>query len=250
MKQLACILFFMGFMGAVYSSQAQSERILSFDSAVTVNKDSSLSVTETITVNCIGDQIRHGIYREFPTRYKDRSGNAYNVDFVVTSVSRDGKPESYHLQRSFNGTKVYIGQKDVLLEPGKYTYILRYTTNRQLGFFKDFDELYWNVTGNQWVFPIDIARVTIMLPRDAGDRLRAHGGYTGPKGAVQKNFSVSVDASRGITFVTTKGLASRGVRYGTDSSYEGGILHTRQCRPACRYCGAVPGLDLLSGGME
>ena len=42
--------------------------------------------------------------------------------------------------------------------------MLRYRTTRQLGFFDDHDELYWNVTGNGWDFPIDAASATVALP--------------------------------------------------------------------------------------
>ena len=52
-------------------TDAQSERILDFHSDITLTDDSSLQVRETITVFCAGGRIRHGIYRDFPTRYTD-----------------------------------------------------------------------------------------------------------------------------------------------------------------------------------
>jgi hypothetical protein len=45
------------------------ERILSFDSTITVAHDGTLEVRETIRVNAEGDAIRRGIYRDFPTIY-------------------------------------------------------------------------------------------------------------------------------------------------------------------------------------
>ena len=185
------------------------ERILSFESDITVNVDSTLSVTETIVVLAGGDEIKHGIYRDFPTRYNDAHGNTYNVDFSVVSVFRDNKPEKYHLQKKFNGIRVYCGDSDILLKHGQYTYTLRYNTGRQLGFFKDFDELYWNVTGNGWVFPIVRARATIALPSGAIDRLLRFGAFTGPKGSTQKNFSSFINAPYDITFTTTQRLGAR-----------------------------------------
>jgi len=38
---------------------------------ITLEDDGSLQVTETITVMSTGHQIRHGIFRDFPTSYKD-----------------------------------------------------------------------------------------------------------------------------------------------------------------------------------
>jgi hypothetical protein len=165
-----------------------------------------MTVTETIRVKSSGAQIRHGIYRDFPTRYRDRFGNNYVVDFRVTRVLRDGAPEGYHLKDLRNGRRVYMGKADVLVPPGDYAYILEYTTTRQLGFFKDFDELYWNVTGNGWPFPIDEASATVELPQGASGRILARDGYTGPFGAKGKDFSVDADKSGRVNFRTTKPL--------------------------------------------
>ena len=43
------------------------------------------------------------------------------------------------------------------VDVGEHSYVIRYRTTRQIGRFKDFDELYWNATGNGWIFPIDLA---------------------------------------------------------------------------------------------
>ena len=51
-----------------------------------------------------------------------------------------------------------------MVDNGIHEYQLRYQTSRQLGFFEDYDELYWNVTGNGWMFPIDHAGARIELP--------------------------------------------------------------------------------------
>ena len=75
-------------------------------------------------------------------------------------MKRDGSSEAYRVQNQSNGRRVYIGDADYFLPPGFYQYELRYLTTRQLGLFEDFDELYWNVTGNGWSFPIDKASAT------------------------------------------------------------------------------------------
>ena len=54
-----------------------------------------------------------------------------------------------------------------MFAPGEHRYSIRYRATRQLGLFKDYDELYWNVTGNGWVFPID-ARRSAHPPAQAG----------------------------------------------------------------------------------
>jgi len=55
----------------LFSQIDYRERIISFDSEITINEDASMIVTEKINVYSNGDKIKRGIYRDFPTRYKD-----------------------------------------------------------------------------------------------------------------------------------------------------------------------------------
>ena len=153
------------------------EPIRSFVSEVTVNADASIDVTETITINSEGRQINHGIFRDFPTTYTDGHGQRVIVGFDVTGVTRDGRAEPYVLESLSNGLRIRIGDKDVWLDDAPHRYEISYRTTRQIGFFEKFDELYWNVTGNGWDFPIDRARVTITLP--AGANIIQHDEFTG-----------------------------------------------------------------------
>lgn len=51
------------------------------------------------------------------------------------------------------------------IDPGNYTYTIQYETDRQLDFSQgDTDRLYWNVTGQNWTFPIDQVRTKVFLP--------------------------------------------------------------------------------------
>lgn len=142
------------------------ERIVDFSSSISVESDGSLLVTETITVQAEGGQIKRGIVREFPTRYDTPSG-AVRVGFELLDVERDGRSEPYHTEKRSNGVAIYAGSKDVFLPPGRYAYTLTYRTTRQLGFFADHDELYWNVTGNGWRLPVDRVECEVQLPRGA-----------------------------------------------------------------------------------
>lgn len=194
-------------------SDELTEQVLSYDSDITVHQDASMQVRETIKVRARGKQIKHGIYRDFPTSYKDHMGNAYKVGFQVDQVLRDGRAEPFHVEDRSNGKRVYIGDKDSIVLPGDYTYAITYTTNRQLGFFPDHDELYWNVTGNGWDFPIVKASATVHLPR-SGSRLidpRALriNGYTGPQGSTEKAFRAATDSHGNPVFVSTRAFDAR-----------------------------------------
>jgi uncharacterized membrane protein YgcG len=182
----------------------ETERILNFTSHIQISSDSSMTVTENITVYASGNKIKRGIYRDFPTRYKARHGNTIRVGFQVLEVLRDGQPEAYHLKTISNGIRVYIGHKKRVLQPGEYTYILTYHTDRQLGFFNQFDEIYWNVTGNGWSFPIESVEAIVELPPNA--EVLDYAGYTGPRGARGRNFTVDNDEYGNIRFATNRTL--------------------------------------------
>jgi len=174
------VILLLFLLGAAAMAQ---ERILSFDSDITVNSDGSLDVVETIVVNAEGQQIRRGIFRDFPTRYKDRFNNNVVVDFDVVAVTRNGEPERYALEAMRNGVRIRIGNANVMLPRGEHTYRISYRTNRQLGFFDDFDELYWNVTGTGWQFTIESAAANVTLPAGAEVlRKAAFTGRTGERG--------------------------------------------------------------------
>jgi hypothetical protein len=179
---------------------AQTEGIRSFDSRITVNPDGSMQVVETIAVESAGVDIVHGIYRDFPTRYKDRAGNRYSVLFDVASVRRDGNSEPYHTEDLSNGIRVYFGSSSYDLPPGNHTYQLSYRTNRQLGFFRDHDELYWNVTGNAWKFPIDVATATVVLPPNVRSHVKDLSGYTGLTGEKGQAYTARRDEDGNPTF--------------------------------------------------
>jgi uncharacterized membrane protein YgcG len=180
------------------------ERILDYYSDIKVFADGSMQVTETIRVRAEKVEIKRGIYRDFPTDYRDRLGNRYRVGFEVVEVRRDGLAEDWHTQSIANGVRVYVGNKNVYLESGDYDYTLTYRTNRQLGFFADHDELYWNVTGNFWSFPIDKVRARVVLPEGIPIEQLLPEAYTGPLGAKGQDYSASVDYDGSVQFATTR----------------------------------------------
>ncbi len=181
-----------------------SERITGFDSDIVVARNGVLTVTETIAVHATGEQIHHGIYRDFPTVYDDLHGQSVHVRFDVVSVMMDGQKEPYATESISNGVRVKIGDADTTVEPGNHTYVLNYITARQIGFFDKYDELYWNVTGNGWIFPIDRASATIRLPK--GAKILQSAFYTGTQGA-DGHLALSDQLSGDtIHFVTTNRL--------------------------------------------
>lgn len=180
------------------------EQIERFDTDITVHQDSSMTVTERIRVHAEGLSIQRGIFRDFPTVYKKRNGSQHKVGFKILGILKNGVPEPYHTQKMMGGTRIYIGQKDVILPPGSYEYVLTYKTDRQLRYFDDHDELYWNVTGNEWQFPINHASATVHLPeRVPNIQATAYTGSSGEKGTAYR----ITQSGNPVAIETTQGLA-------------------------------------------
>ena len=182
------------------------ERILAFHSDVRVFPDGVIEVTETIKVRAEGQQIRRGIYRDFPVEYEDRLGNTYNVQLEPQAVLRDGQPESFHTVRSGRDMRTYFGRSNYFIEHGVHTYVFRYRANRILGFFEQHDELYWNVTGNEWAFPIDKASATVRLEFDAPRDSLFVEGYTGRLGSKAQDYGRFLDDQGNVQFAANKSL--------------------------------------------
>ena len=187
---------------------AADERILQFHSQIHVKVDGSIVVTETITVRAEGNRIRRGIYRDLPTEYFDKFNNRYEVVIEPLAVMRNDAPESSHIVRIDRGIRVYFGRSDRFLSPGVHSYTFRYRANRMLGFFDNHDELYWNVTGFDWAFPIDEAQATVSLDFDVDASDIRYTAYTGPYGAQGQDYRAYVLEGDVLLFASNNPLSA------------------------------------------
>lgn len=207
MRLLLRIILVSAILAATHASASAVERILQFISDVQLEKNSDLLVTETIRLQAEGYEIKRGILRDFPTRYTGRDGRRAEVGFEVLSVTRNGRPENYSIEGLSNGVRVRIGNASQTVPFGPNTYVIRYRTTRQIGFFEKFDELYWNATGTGWTLPIDVAEARIRLPEPVNFIQTAI--YTGPQGATGKDATIVEQRPGTIVFRTTRPLPAR-----------------------------------------
>ncbi len=200
--------FWLAFLMLATTVASADERILDYRSDITVKQDGVLLVTETITVRAEGLQIRRGIYRDFPTDYLDRYDNAVRVRFKPLGVLRNDIIEDFHAEKMGRYVRVYFGSADRLIAAGEHTYIFRYEVNRILGFHDDKDELYWNVTGSDWSFPIDKASAVVSFAFEVPpDQLDLY-AYTGPQGSTGQHYLASIDYSGRPVFETSRSLGA------------------------------------------
>jgi uncharacterized membrane protein YgcG len=201
-RRLACALLLLLAAGAA----GAAERILDFRSDIAIGAGGALTVQETIVVQAEGRLIKHGIYRDFPTRYPDRFGQRVEVGFEVVSVALDGAAVPWVTRRLSNGVRVRIGDARTLLPHGRHEYALTYRATREIGFFADHDELYWNVTGNGWPFPIDHVAAELSLPALVPTAQLSAEAYTGYQGSHGRDAQSALRYG-GASFESTRGLA-------------------------------------------
>ena len=181
-----------------------AETIDSYASEVVVRPDGVLDVTEVIKVSAEGKKIRHGIYRDFPLTFTDAEGRSHRVSFTIRAITRNGKPEPWHTASNRDGIRIYIGDGDVVLRPATYVYRIRYETGRQIRFLSDHTELFWNVTGNDWSFPIRKVTASFTLPdHQAPTRWTAYTGRYGQRGTAYEG---TITGTNQLQVATTQTL--------------------------------------------
>ena len=161
----------------IKSNAASKEDIVDYDIEIHVNEDASMDVTEKITVNAQGIDIVHGIYRDFPTQYKNKT-----VTFKINDVTLDGEDVKYITEGVSRGVRIKIGSSNSDVPKGLHTYKIEYTTERQMFFEEDYNELYWNLIGSGWNFDIEECSARIYFPKGTEileDDIKAYVGAYG-----------------------------------------------------------------------
>src|SRR5262249_39052446 len=131
----------MGAPNSQYQHAARSEdhldreRITYFISDVTVARDGSLTVHETIRL--IGEDgiIRVGILRDLPIIYFDDANVRRRIRPEIVSVTLDNRDTPYALEMQSHVWEIGLIDDDHELTRGPHTYEIVYRTNRQVGFF-------------------------------------------------------------------------------------------------------------------
>ncbi len=173
-----------GVLGTNAAPAVRRERITRFDVSARVNPDASLTVREDLEFIASGIKITRGIVRAIPVRYVTAEGRPFDVGLKVLSTSVDGQPLPWKESDEGRGRLIRIGDPEHVLSHGTHRLSLIYETTKQLGFFETHDELYWNVTGNEWDMPIQSASFRLQLPgRGWGEDFTSVEWFTGPFGS-------------------------------------------------------------------
>lgn len=181
----------------------QYEHILLFDAQARFDPEGVMTVNEHIQVRSTGDRIERGIFRTLPLTWKRQDGKFFSVNYQISQVWRDGEPEPYSLSKENDLLTIRIGSANKFLSPGLHSYVIQYQIDNHFSRFADWDELYWNVTGNGWAYDIDKARFSLQLPDSSefidnngkDKRLQSIDVYTGTMGEKGHNARILPNGS-------------------------------------------------------
>ncbi len=188
--------------GAVPALAQRTLLITDFAADVRVNIDGTIDVSETIRAQFNGTW--NGLYRTIPVDYRTPQGFNYMLRLDVQAVTDAvGNSLRYESSRERNNRKLKIYVPGAV--DASRTIIVKYRVQNGLKFFDEHDELYWNVTGDEWDVPIERARATIHLPAAVqGIRTAAFtGGYGSQASAATTGVTgadVTVDTTRSLSF--------------------------------------------------
>jgi hypothetical protein len=184
---------------------AKTWRIADYKDTISITQDGKAFVSERINLVFEGEW--HGIHRTIPVEYPGPKGTNYTLFLDVTDVT-DGagnklKYES-KISNGYRDLKIYIpGAVDA-----EKTVQIDYAVRNSIRYFENYDEFYWNVTGNDWPVPIDHASSFVHFPDNAAGSLRAQ-AFTGSYGSTSHEATAEVKGSN-VLFETTRPLGMRG----------------------------------------
>ena len=189
---------------------ADTEVIKNFDSNIAIQNSGILFIKETITYD-FGSNQKHGIFRTIPLE----TSNGPTIDLSVQSVT-DENGTSYIFTDSYEGGnfEIKIGDPSKLVT-GIKIYVISYSVQSAIRSFADYDELYWNVNGNEWPVAIQNVKASVSFPQEFFINEIKSECFSGSLGSTEKTCildyykSSSNSVTSGVSFSASKMLNPR-----------------------------------------
>jgi hypothetical protein len=190
MRRVAALVALAGAVAAAPAGAQRSLAIERFDATIRVERGGAIQVAESITARFTGSW--NGIYRKIPVTYRTAQGLNWTLGVeILGATDADGRALRVETGRERHYLKVQIWV------PGAHdatrTVVLRYRATNALRFFDEHDELYWNVTGDEWDVALGAATARIELPA-AATGLRAV-AFNGVYGATAQEAAVETSGT-------------------------------------------------------
>jgi len=152
----------------------------SFDSDILINKDSSISIKETLEVTFLEN--RHGIFRIIPTVFSSKGKTIKAKLDIGEVVDELDSAHPFSTSRLGQSIRLKIGDPDRTII-GQRTYIIEYKISKVLLRFDEHDEFFWNITGAEWDTDILSSTVTVRSPHAEIMKVEC---FAGPSGSTSK----------------------------------------------------------------
>lgn len=195
------LLIFIALMSMLYHPNVLAEEISSFNTIVNIQSSGVLHVDEQINYD-FENISRHGIYRNIPFTKTNTQGKKYEMNISnISVVDPLDIPYTHSVATEGEEKKIKIGDNDKTIS-GKHEYHINYDVAGALTYFSDHDELYWNITGNGWDYPIQKATARISLPSSVPEKDIKVACYTGA--AQSKDMACLHEYAGGVVKVTSQ----------------------------------------------
>ncbi len=190
-------------LGPASESQARYFTINDFHTDITIDTSGVVDVTETIRVTF--ERRRRGIFRDLPVTFINAVGEETRTPITVVGVTDEqGRTRAFDLIRTPDGLRLKVGQYDVWLG-GEQVYVFQYRVENAIQFLDDYDELYWNVTGNDWQVAIESASARVKLAAVTSADSFSGDCYTGSYGSTDSHCDWEA-TENGAVFVVDRPL--------------------------------------------
>lgn len=214
-KRVFVLILIFLFLSPIRVFASEDWIIESFFSDINIRSDGVVLISENIKVD-FGTSQKHGIYRDIPYVYEDENGLRTYTDLDLQSVKQDGIESKYSENKNGNTLRIKIGDPNRTIS-GKHTYQISYAAKGVLRSFSNYDELYWNVTGNLWDVSINNASAVVHLPKNGMLQIKCFKGYLTSTDSCKSSFnenqaffemSNQLFANEGLTIVSeySKGM--------------------------------------------
>lgn len=164
-----------------------------FKSEINIQSDGKVQVLETIDAD-FGELDKHGIFRDIPYIYQLGNSQNYYIDILLLGVLQNNVPAIYESSTSGDFLHIKIGDPRQTVS-GKVSYQIQYLVRGALRSFSDHDELYWDVTGDQWPVFINKASAQVTLPQNAITGITCFEGRFGVNNKCRSNLLSASQAS-------------------------------------------------------
>jgi hypothetical protein len=143
-----------------------------FRADVTVREDATLEVREEFSVRNAASFYKRGFQRDLPISLTDRWDTRYvgtyqkdnGIRVKILEVTEDGQRVNYEQGKRYGYAQLFIGDRNVALDSGEHSFVIRYIVDWAMISRAGRDTLYWNSVGSERTVPIAEAILAVHLP--------------------------------------------------------------------------------------